>query len=77
MDAFEQARRLLNAVIAAYSGRIGAATSPESARALRAKRAPLLTERDTLTADNRQRIAEILTEMPSRLAAVRKGKTGE
>ncbi|MGW3100037.1 hypothetical protein ACWDCC_42105 [Streptomyces sp. NPDC001102] len=77
MDDYERARALLNAVIAAYSGRIGAAPSKEAARALREERAPLLTERDSLTADDRQRIAEIIREMPARLAAVRQGGAGE
>lgn len=48
MDSYERARALLDAVIAAYSGRIGAAPSPQAARALRAERAPLLVERDAL-----------------------------
>lgn len=77
MDAYERARALLNAVIAAYSGRIGAAPSPEVARALRAERAPLLAERDVLTADDQERIAEILRDMPDQLAAVREGNAGE
>ncbi|MDN3294928.1 hypothetical protein QWM81_12875 [Streptomyces ficellus] len=77
MDAYEQARALLNAVIAAYSGRISTAPSPEAARALREERAPLLAERDALTADDRIRIAEIIREMPARLARVREGDAGE
>ncbi|GAA2463250.1 hypothetical protein GCM10010273_56490 [Streptomyces lavendulocolor] len=77
MDAYERARALLNAVIAAYSGRIGAAPSPEAARALRAQRAPLLVERDSLTADSQERIAEILRDLPAQLAAEREGNPGE
>lgn len=77
MDSYERARALLDAVIAAYSGRIGAAPSPQAARALRAERAPLLVERDALTADSRERIAEILRDMPAQLAAVREGDAGE
>lgn len=71
IDAHEQARALLNALISAYSARIGAAPTPEAARELRAERAPLLTERDSLTADDRARIEEILQEAPGRLAAIR------
>ncbi|MEU5163945.1 hypothetical protein AB0G74_30620 [Streptomyces sp. NPDC020875] len=71
MDAHEQARALLNALISAYSARIGAAPTPEAARELRAERAPLLAERDSLTADDRARIEEILKEVPRQLAAVR------
>lgn len=77
MDAYERARTLLNAVIAAYSGRIGEAPSAQDARALREKRAPLLAERDALTADSRERIAEILRDMPTELATIRNGSAGE
>ncbi|MFY0516010.1 hypothetical protein ACOMD4_37340 [Streptomyces anulatus] len=77
MDAYERARALLSAVIAAYSGRIHVALTPEAARALREERAPLLSERDTLTADSQVRIAEILRDMPARLAAVREAGAGE
>ncbi|MFJ6699363.1 hypothetical protein ACIQM4_25230 [Streptomyces sp. NPDC091272] len=62
---------VLNAVIAAHSGRIGAADDPQTARAWRAQRAPPLIERDVLTADGRERIAEILRDMPALLAVVR------
>ncbi|MFJ5588344.1 hypothetical protein ACIQCG_01175 [Streptomyces noursei] len=72
MDAYEQARALLNALIAAYSARISEA-SPEAANALREQRAPLLVERDALTADDSDRIDEILREIPTLLAAVRGG----
>ncbi len=77
MDAYERARALLNAVIAAYSGRIYTAPSAEAARVLREERAPLLAERDTLTADSWERIADILRDMPALLATVRKGSAGE
>lgn len=77
MDAYEQARALLNAVIAAYSGRIGTAPSREAAQALRQERAPLLTERDSLTADDRERVAQIIQEMPDQLRSVREGGPGE
>lgn len=77
MDAYEQAHALLNAVIAAYSGRIGAASSPEIAQALRKERAPLLAERDTLTASDTARITEIIRDMPARLAELREGGPGE
>lgn len=77
MDAYERARALLNAVIAAYSARIGAADNAEAARTLREERAPLLAERDTLTADDQARIAEIIRDMPARLAEVREGGAGE
>lgn len=75
MNDFERARALLNALIAAYSARIGRAPNKETAQALRAERAPLLEERDKLTADDRQRVAEILREMPGRLESVRTGST--
>ncbi|WP_328418491.1 hypothetical protein OG542_40560 (plasmid) [Streptomyces violaceus] len=77
MDAYERAHALLNAVIAAYSGRIGSAPTRQTAQALRKERAPLLEERDTLTASDRTRIEEIIREMPSRLAALREGGAGE
>ncbi|MFE3601342.1 hypothetical protein [Streptomyces sp. NPDC059142] len=77
MDSYERARDLLNAVISAYSGRIGVAPGPDVARALRAERAPLLAERDSLSADDRERVAEILFEMPERLRSVRAGGAGE
>ena len=60
MDDFERARALLSALIAAYSARIGRAPSRESSRTLRAERAPLVEERDRLTAGDQERIAEIL-----------------
>ncbi|SDB95877.1 hypothetical protein F610DRAFT_00729 [Streptomyces sp. LaPpAH-199] len=77
MDAHERARALLNAVIAAYSSRIHGAPTPEAAGALREARAPLLAERDTLTADSQVRIAEILRDMPAQLTAVREATAGE
>lgn len=78
MDAYERAHALLNAVIAAYSARIGVAPTAQAAQELREERAPLLAERDTLTADDQCRIAEIIQDMPDRLAAVRThGGTGE
>ncbi|MEU8590684.1 hypothetical protein AB0C59_27330 [Streptomyces sp. NPDC048664] len=77
MDAYEHARAMLNAVIAAYSARVGTAPNPQEARALREEREPVLIERDRLTADHRERIAEIIREMPARLAAVRDGGAGE
>lgn len=76
-DAYELARALLDAVIAAYSDRIGSASSPEAALALREERAPLLAERETLGADDRARIAEIVRGMPDRLASVRRGAVAE
>ncbi|MEW2265971.1 hypothetical protein ACGF5T_33660 [Streptomyces sp. NPDC047853] len=77
MDAYERAHALLNAVIAAYSGRIGSAPTSQAAQALRQERAPLLAERDTLTASDSTRIEEIIQEMPSRLAALREGGNDE
>ncbi|MFD4258874.1 hypothetical protein ACFWR9_14875 [Streptomyces sp. NPDC058534] len=73
MNDFEHARALLSAVIAAYSALVGEATSREVTRALHAERAPLLHDREKLTADDRDRVAEIIREMPGRLAAVRAG----
>ncbi|MFE2053709.1 hypothetical protein [Streptomyces sp. NPDC059459] len=73
MDDFERARALLSALIAAYSARIGRAQTREVSQVLRAERAPLLEERDKLTADDRERVAEILREMPGRLESVRAG----
>ncbi|GAA5207631.1 hypothetical protein GCM10023323_23930 [Streptomyces thinghirensis] len=75
MDDFERARALLSALIAAYSARIGRAPNREAAAVLRAERAPLLEERDKLTAGDRERVAEILREMPGRLESVRDGST--
>ncbi|MGW7343056.1 hypothetical protein [Streptomyces sp. NPDC054854] len=77
MDAYERAHALLNAVIAAYSRRISEASSPAGAQSLREERAPLLAERDTLTADDTGRIAEIIRGMPSQLAEVRAVVPGE
>ncbi|MGW7280511.1 hypothetical protein ACWGIV_19835 [Streptomyces sp. NPDC054844] len=77
MDDFEQARALLNAVIAEYSALIGEAPSREAAQALHAERVPLLAERDKLTADDQERVAEILREMPGRLSAARAGGSGD
>ncbi|WP_345637926.1 hypothetical protein [Streptomyces thinghirensis] len=77
MDDFEQARALLNAVIAEYSALIAEAPSREAAQALHAERVPLLAERDRLTADDQERVAEILREMPGRLSAVRAGGRGD
>ncbi|MCP9205780.1 hypothetical protein [Streptomyces cucumeris] len=53
------------------------APGPEAARVLREERAPLLAERETLTADDQERITVILREMPSRLAAAREGGAGD
>ncbi|MGC9478817.1 hypothetical protein ACP4I1_32340 [Streptomyces sp. WG4] len=75
MDDFERARALLSALIAAYSARIGQAPNRETSQALRAERAPLLDERDKLTADDRDRVAEILRDMPGRLETVRAGSS--
>ncbi|WP_411083429.1 hypothetical protein [Streptomyces sp. cmx-18-6] len=75
MDSYERARALLSALIAAYSGRIGETSTRQEAQALRAERAPFLAERDSLTAGDRERVAEILREMPERLRAVREGGT--
>ncbi|MGW2725384.1 hypothetical protein [Streptomyces sp. NPDC001492] len=77
MDDYERARSLLSAMIAAYSARIADAPDSEAARALRTERTPLLEERDRLTADHRERVAEILRDMPDRLRAVREGGSGE
>ncbi|MGI5397792.1 hypothetical protein [Streptomyces sp. CA-251251] len=73
MDDFERARALLSALIAAYSAHIGRAQTREVSQVLRAERAPLLEERDKLTADDRERVAEILRGMPGRLESVRAG----
>ncbi|MGC5000577.1 hypothetical protein [Streptomyces sp. DT195] len=77
MDRFEQARALLNAVIGAYSGRIGKAESRAAVQALRAERTPLIEERERLTPGDHGRVTEILQEMPDRLRVVRAGGTLE
>ncbi|MFD0020074.1 hypothetical protein [Streptomyces sp. NPDC058382] len=77
MDVYEQARGLLNAVIAAYSSRISTAPDPQTTQSLRAERAPIMTERDALSADDRDRIAEIISTGPDRLAAVRRSAADE
>ncbi|WLQ37980.1 hypothetical protein P8A18_34180 (plasmid) [Streptomyces castrisilvae] len=76
VDVFEWARALLNVVIAACSGRIGDASIRGAARAFRAERALLLEARDRMAADDQDRIAVILREVPDQLTAVREGGSG-
>ncbi|MGX1976862.1 hypothetical protein [Streptomyces kronopolitis] len=71
--AFERARDLLNAVIAAYSARIGT-TDHEGAARLRDDRRLHLAERDSLTVWDRERVAQINTEYPQLLSRVRAGE---
>ncbi|MFF4442428.1 hypothetical protein [Streptomyces sp. NPDC001621] len=73
LNAFERARQLLSAVVAAYSARIGVAGVAEAA-ALRSLRAPLLAEQRTLDPRDRMRVDEIVTKFPALLAQVREGE---
>ncbi|WP_143684953.1 hypothetical protein [Streptomyces sp. 2321.6] len=71
-DEFEQARSLVNAVIAAYSGRAGTA-EPAAAEQLKRQRAVHIAERQTLTVADRDRVRQILAEYPALLQGVREG----
>ncbi|MGY5099459.1 hypothetical protein [Streptomyces sp. 900105245] len=73
LNAFERARQLLSAVVAAYSARIGVA-GVEEAATLRSLRAPLLAEQRTLHPRDRVRVGQIVTEFPALLARVREGE---
>ena len=73
VNAFERARQLHLAVVAAYSTRIGAAASAEEAARLRGRCASLLAERQTLDPRDRERVRDIIAQFPGLLAAVRAG----
>lgn len=75
MDAFEQARGLLSAVIAAYSARIAGAP-PQEAAELREARARYLEQRRELTADDADSVREINERCPSLLNRLREEGLG-
>ncbi|WP_330346638.1 hypothetical protein OG858_47415 (plasmid) [Streptomyces europaeiscabiei] len=74
MDAYESARALLSAVIAAYSTRIGSSTAPQEADRLKDLRSAHVVERRDLTAGHTARVNEINRDFVALLAAVQAGE---
>jgi hypothetical protein len=72
--AADAAYDLLNAIIAAYSSRIGRADNPEEAAVLRNQRAPYLQERASLGRLAEADIRRILADYPAVLQQIRNGR---
>ncbi|MGW0704099.1 hypothetical protein ACWD0A_33365 [Streptomyces sp. NPDC002867] len=68
---FSTARELLSAVIAAYSGRISAATSTEETEQLLGEQRRYVTERRQLTATDHEAVARIRGDYPGLLRRLR------
>ncbi|MEU0398263.1 hypothetical protein ABZ208_37035 [Streptomyces sp. NPDC006208] len=68
---FATARELLGAVIAAYSGRISSAASPEETEQLLIEQRTYVTERRQLTATDLEAVARIRRDYPGLLRRLR------
>ena len=74
MDAYERARDLLTAVIAAYSACAETTDAPQETSRIEHEITTLAIEQQTLTADSTERVQEIIETFPALLATIRESQ---